>query len=142
MFHDHDDVLNEGSLVQMLAEFEKNEDLFVVMAQLKDFFCSNLSQEERKKIIMRQDPYFGLFSGAILMKKEVFDVVGLFDENIEAGDIIEWSNKVEKYKLPTKRLAFVSSNRRIHDSNFGRTSKKTAYKDYSAVLRAKIKMAQ
>ncbi|MCE3255748.1 MAG: hypothetical protein K0R25_1242 [Rickettsiaceae bacterium] len=139
MFHDHDDVMNQGALSQMLKAFEENEEIFVVMTQLKDFFSPELPEEERKKIAIRLEPYFGLFSGAILMKKDVFDIIGLFDENIQAGDIIEWKNKIDQHKLLIKRLTFVASNRRIHNSNFGRTNKGTEYKDYAAILRSKIK---
>ncbi len=139
MFHDHDDVLTEGALAKMLKEFAENAEIFVVMAQLKDFYSPELSPEEVGKIMVRPQPYAGLFSGAILMKKEVFDVIGLFDEKIQAGDLIEWSGKIDKHNLMVKRIAFVASNRRIHNSNFGRTNKGAEYKDYASLLRAKIK---
>ncbi len=142
MFHDHDDLLTEGALQKMLQELQANDDLSAVMAQLKDFFSPELPPEEAKKILVRPEPYFGLFSAAILMKKELFDVIGLFDENIQAGDIIQWSGKMEKHNLPIKRLDFVSSQRRIHNTNYGRTNKGTAYKDYASLLRAKLKSVQ
>ena len=139
MFHDHDDLLTEGALQKMLQELQANEELSAVMAQLKDFFSPELLEEETKKIIIRPDPYFGLFSAAILMKKAVFDIIGFFDENVQAGDVIEWSGKMDKHNFVIKRMEFISSNRRIHSSNFGRTNKGTEYKDYAALLRAKIR---
>ncbi len=138
MFHDHDDVMNQGALAQMLRVLEENNEIFVVMAQLQDFFSAELIEEERKKIAIRVEPYFGLFSGAILMKKQLFDVVGLFDETIQAGDIIELKGKIDKHNLLLKRLAIVTSNRRIHNSNYGRTNRVREYKDYAKILRSKI----
>lgn len=141
MFHDHDDFLTSGALEKMLKELQENDDVYAVMAQLKDFFSPELPKEEEKKIIVRSEPYFGLFSAAILMRRNLFDVIGLFDENIKAGDIIEWSTKMARHNLPIKKLNFVASNRRIHNSNFGRTHKQTEYKDYASILRAKLKSA-
>jgi glycosyltransferase involved in cell wall biosynthesis len=139
MFHDHDDVMSCDALPQMLRELQENEEISAVMAQLKDFFSPELSEEEMKKVVIRPEPYFGLFSGAILIKKSVFDVIGLFDESLKAGDVIDWSNKMKENNFLIKRLNFVSSNRRIHNTNFGRTNKEKEYKDYASILRSNLK---
>ena len=65
-------------------------------------------------------------------------MIGLFDENLRAGDMIEWKGKMEKNNLPIKKISFVSANRRIHNSNYGRLNKAGEYKDYASILRAKI----
>lgn len=139
MFHDHDDVMNKNVLFQMLEEVQQNKEISAVMAQMKDFFSPELSDEEKKKIILRIEPYFGLFSGATLMKREVFDVIGFFDENIKAGEIIDWTAKMNERNLKIRKLNFVAANRRIHNSNYGRTNKENEFKDYAAILRSKIK---
>lgn len=139
MFHDHDDVMNQNALAQMLQEIEADEKISAVMAQLKDFFSPELPVEEMKRIVIKLEPYFGLFSGAILMKKEIFDVIGMFDETIKAGEILEWTSKMTAQNLQIKRLNFPAVNRRIHNSNFGRTNKEKEYQDYAAILRAKLK---
>lgn len=139
MFHDHDDVMKQNVLVTMLKELEDNAEIFAVMAQLEDFFSPELAEEERKKIVIKSAPYFGLFSGAILMKKEIFERIGLFNENIQAGEILDWTSKMNAAGLYIKKLNFTAANRRIHNSNFGRTNKEKEYKDYAAILRSKIK---
>ncbi len=138
MFHDHDDLLNQNALTEMLKELEESPEIYAVMAQLQDFFSPELSEKDKAKVALRTQPYCGLFSGATLIKKEVFDVIGLFDENLRAGDMIEWKGKMEKNNLPIKKLNFVSANRRIHNSNYGRLNKAGEYKDYASILRAKI----
>lgn len=139
MFHDHDEIMNENALPQMLQEIKQDDKTFAVMAKLKDFFSPELPPEDTKKVLIKSEPYCGLFSGAILMKKEVFNIVGFFDENLKAGDIIEWSGKMAKHNLQIKRLDLISVNRRIHNSNFGRTNKAKEYQDYASILRSKIK---
>ena len=138
MFHDHDDVMTFNALPQMLKELQENEGIFAVMAQMQDFFSPELSEDERKKIALRTESYSGLLSGAILMKKEVFDKIGLFDETLKAGDAMYWNSKMKANNLGIKKLNFIAANRRIHNASFGRTNKKTEFKDYAAILRSKI----
>lgn len=138
MFHDHDDLLNKNSLTKMLKEFEENHEIFAVMAQVKDFFSPELSSEEKAGVALRPEPYFGLFTGATLIKREVFDIIGPFNESLKAGDIIEWKAKMDQNNLPIKKLNFISTNRRIHNSNFGRVNKEREYKDYASILRARV----
>jgi glycosyltransferase involved in cell wall biosynthesis len=139
MFHDHDDVMNRNALSQMLKELEENSEISAVMANLQDFFSPELSKENRAKIIIREQPYSHLFSGAILIRREVFDKIGFFDESLRAGDVICWKNKMDESGLEIKKLDFVSVNRRIHNCNFGVTNKGQGYQDYASILRAKIK---
>ena len=139
IFHDHDDVMNDNALPQMLEELEKNREFFAVSAKLKDFFSPELSVQEKQKVVLRNDTYHGLFSGSALIRKEVFDIVGLFDESLQAGDIIDWSMKMSEKNLPIKKLDFVAANRRIHNCNYGRINQQKEFKDYATILRSKIK---
>ena len=139
MFHDHDDLLTFNALPQMLKELQENEGIFAVMAQMQDFLSPELSEDERKKIALRTESYSGLLSGAILMKKEVFDKIGLFDAAIKTGEIIQWQDQMNKNNLAIKKLNFVATNKRVHSTNLGRIDKESKSKDYAALLRAKIK---
>ena len=38
-----------------------------------------------------------------------------------------------------KKIDFVSTQRRVHTTNFGKTNQKTEFKNYAAILRAKLK---
>lgn len=139
MFHDHDDVMNQHALTQLLKEFEENSEVAAVMAQMRDFFSPEISDATRAKIALRAEPYFGVFSGAVLMKREVFDVIGMFSKTIQAGDIIDWKSKMDQHNLVIKKVDLVAANRRIHNCNFGRVNKQTEFKDYAAILRSKLK---
>ena len=41
--------------------------------------------------------------------------------------------------LKIKKIDFVSTKRRVHATNFGKTHAKTEFRDYAAILRAKLK---
>lgn len=138
MFHDHDDIMRNGTLETLYNEQISDKNISAVEAKVQDWYSPDLSDEEKKKTQIKQEPYWGLFTGAILMKKEIFDVIGLFNENLKAGEIIEWQQKMDSAGLKIKKLDLVSTDRRIHSSNFGKTNKTTELKDYAAILRAKL----
>ena len=138
MFHDHDDIMKNGTLETLYNELISDKNISAVEAKVQDWYSPDLSDEEKKKTQIKQEPYWGLFTGAILMKKEIFDVIGLFNENLKAGEIIEWQQKMDSAGLKIKKLDLVSTDRRIHSSNFGKTNKTTELKDYAAILRAKL----
>ena len=137
LFHDHDDIMNEGALKRLYDEFEP--DVMAVEAKVQDWYSPDLSEEERAKTTIKNEPYWGLFTGAILIKKEVFDVIGLFNDSVYSGEIIEWQSKMDANGFKIKKIDFVSTMRRVHATNFGKTNQKTEFKNYAAILRAKLK---
>ena len=138
LFHDHDDIMREGSLKKLYDELVSDKSISAVEAKVQDWYSPDLSEEEKSKTPIKQEPYWGLFTGAILMKKDVFDKIGFFNEAVHTGEIIEWQSKMDSFGLKIKKLDFVSTDRRIHSSNFGKTNKNTEFKNYAAILRAKI----
>ena len=139
IFHDGDDIMNENVLSKMYEELERDTSISAVMAKVKDFISTDIPEEEKQKTIVKADAYYGLFTGAILIRKEVFDIIGLFNESVTAGEIIDWQGKMDNFGLKIKKLELVSTQRRLHVSNFGRTQQKTEFKDYAALLRARMK---
>ena len=138
MFHDHDDIMEPDILYELFRKLEENTDVSAVMAKVRDFYSPDLSEEERTRTQIKKEPYYGLFTGAVLIRKGVFEKIGLFNESVTAGEIIDWQSKMYANHLKIKKLDFVATNRRIHSSNFGKTQQKTEFKDYAALLRAKL----
>ena len=135
IFCDHDDLLTENSLKTFYKEFEQDSELEVVIAKIKDFISPDAKNQEQK---IKTDPYYGCLGGSIMLKKSVFDKIGLFDENISAGEIISLNSKFTEHNIKIKKIDFVSSLRRIHDTNYGKTNKNSEFKDYASILRAKL----
>lgn len=139
MFHDADDVMNEGVLQKLYDELENDDTLSAVQAKVKDFISSDVEESEKQKTIIKPEAYYGLFTGAILIRKDVFDKIGLFNETVTAGEIIDWQTRMDNNNLKIKKLDLISTNRRIHSSNFGKTQQKKEFKDYAALLRMRMK---
>ncbi|MBR6099566.1 glycosyltransferase family 2 protein [bacterium] len=138
LFHDHDDIMRDGVLQKLYEEITSENDIYAVEAKVQDFYSPELSEEEREKTPIKSEPYWGLFTGAILMRKDTFDKIGLFSETLRAGEIIEWQSKMDSANLKIKKIDIVSTDRRIHSTNFGKMDKKAEFRDYAAILRAKL----
>jgi glycosyltransferase involved in cell wall biosynthesis len=140
MCHDHDDMMQAGALPTLYTILIADNNLWLVMAKVLDFFSPELSEVKKQEIAVtiRKEPYYGLFTGAVLMRKALFDRVGFFDENLNTGEIISLLAAMEKLHLHYKKIDFVACNRRIHATNYGRTDIDKEYKDYSTVLRARL----
>ncbi|MBQ3640955.1 glycosyltransferase family 2 protein [bacterium] len=137
LFHDHDDIMKDGALKKLYDEYEP--DVMAVEAKVQDWYSPDLSEQEKTKTPIKIEPYWGLFTGAILIKKEVFDTIGFFNESVHSGEIIEWQSKMDANGFKIKKINFVSTKRRIHSTNFGKTNQTTEFKNYAAILRAKLK---
>ena len=142
MFHDHDDVMRENSLSKLYNELKSNDSISAVEAKVKDFFSPDIAEVSKKTTAIKENAYYGLFTGAILMKKNIFDKIGKFPENIQTGEIIEWQSRMEKKNLVIKKIDMVSTDRRIHNTNFGKTNSVKEFVDYAAILRARLKNRQ
>ena len=139
LFHDHDDIMQDGALKKLYDEITSDSSISAVEAKVQDWYSPDLSEEEKKQTPIKEDAYWGLFTGAILIKKDVFDKIGYFNENVHTGEIIEWQSKMDLNGFTVKKIDFISTKRRVHSTNFGKTNKLTEFKNYAAILRAKIK---
>lgn len=60
---DQDDMLTEGALKRLLEEFEKDSEIKIVMAKLKDF-CSPDTPEQAR--YCKPKPFYGILTGSTL----------------------------------------------------------------------------
>ena len=141
MFLDHDDILTDNSLQTMIKEFDNNDNLQVVNSKLQDFISPELLQEEKNKLKINKDSYFGLLPGSCLIRRDVFDIFK-FDDSLQSGDGFLFQENLKKYDINVLKLDFISANRRIHNNNYGRQNKNQEFKDYASILRNKIKGKQ
>lgn len=137
LFLDHDDRVRDGALSTMLDALQAAPEASAVQAMVKDFRSPEIP--DLPGILVRPEPFYGLFTGAILIRREVFDRIGPFSENVHAGEIIEWFSRVEAIGGKVIKLDLVSTDRRIHQTNFGRTDRQEEMKNYAAVLRERLK---
>jgi len=137
MFHDGDDVMNETALKKLYDELEADPSVYAVMAKVKDFISPDVENPAQES--PKSEPYYGLFTGAVLMRRSVFDIIGLFNEHIPSGEIIEWANKMAEHNLKIKKIDTIATNRRIHANNYGKMHRAIEFQNYAQILRARLK---
>ena len=135
LFLDHDDVMRQGALKALCATLEEDPDASAVQAKVQDFKSPDCHDTN---VLIRTEPYYGLFTGAMLIRRQVFDIIGPFPTAQTAGEIIDWSFRMQENGLTIKKIDLVSTDRRVHESNFGRTRRGEEFKDFAAILRARL----
>ena len=113
-------------------------ELGAVFAMAKDFISPELSVEEQAKLRPRNDPYYGLITGCMLIRRETMEQVGLFDETYETGEAVEWLTRMYDLGIKTSRIEYITADRRLHMTNTGRLRREQEKKDYAAILRQRM----
>ena len=138
-FLDADDILADGILGELQKELQNTDAVF---AMAKDFISPEISEEDKVTLSARQDCYFGILPGCALLKKSLFDSVGLFDEGLGSGETVAWMMRLRDICPKFKQVSKISLYRRIHLTNTGRVNKNQEYANYAAVLRQRMQAAK
>lgn len=101
---------------------------------MEQFLSPELTEEEKKKVKLGQTVIKGYSKITMIVRRDVFDRVGLFDVNISTGDFIEWYSRAMSEKVTHSFVDETLCRRRIHLSNFTR-SDKSDKGDYATILR-------
>lgn len=133
---DQDDMIADGALQYLYDAMQQYPDEYIIMAKLKDF-CSPDTPEQIK--FCKPQPFYGILTGSTLFRKEIFDIIGFWNEGVITGDVIDLTNRLMLHNLKIKKVDFIACNRRIHKNNYGRTNQKDEYKDYAKALSVRIK---
>lgn len=136
LFHDHDDIMRDEALQRLSAAFEQNEGWQIIMAQAMDFISPELNEVEKKR--PRKAPYYGLLSGAVLIRREVFDAIDAFTEDLATGQTMDFIMRAQNAGISIGKIDFVAVNRRLHNNNMGQTMQKQEYMDYASILRMNL----
>lgn len=129
---DQDDRLKSNVFGKLVNELNNNKKK-IVMAMLEDF-----AEDEFNKKFCHSEPFRGILTGAALFRRDVFDVIGLFDESIMTGDVIDLINRCDKNGISIYKTNLITCERRIHNNNYGKTNNKDEYRDYAKLLRRRF----
>lgn len=135
---DADDVLTEGA-VSAMYEVLTQGDTQAVFAMAEDFISPELTEAEKTQLKPRTAPYGGVLPGCSLIRRQVFDAVGLFDSTMKSGETVAWQMKLRDLKIPTRQISQVTLKRRLHLTNTGRLQQKQEMANYAALLRRRMK---
>lgn len=136
-FLDSDDLWPEDHLKNLISVLENNEDISIVSGHVKQFL-NDESEELSSRIPEGQEVMPGYVAGASIIKKQVFNEVGLFDESLTLAEYVDWFSRAKDAGFKYKLIEDIVLKRRIHTSNIG-VQKRDKLNDYTKVLMASIK---
>jgi len=88
-FLDSDDLWTEDHLEILLSAIQQDENISIVSGYVEQFL-NEKNEELSNRIPKGQEVMAGYVAGASLIKKEVFDKVGLFDDTLTLAEYIDW----------------------------------------------------
>lgn len=136
-FLDADDVWTAGSLGQRLKTLRKDQGIDCVFGMVEQFISPDVDEETRASIYCPPEAQHGRLAGCMVIKREAYDRVGPFDEDLRLGETMDWIARAEASEISMVTLDEVVLRRRIHGSNTVLTDARL-HSDYLRALRASI----
>jgi len=131
-FLDADDIWEEHKLSLQMEALRTDPTLDAVFGHHRQFISSDVSRTIEDQRILPAP-----FKGAMLIRRESFFRVGLFDTSLTLGDFIDWYKRAMEAELKFLMLPDIVMRRRIHDNNSS-VRDRHAEKDYVRIMKAAL----
>lgn len=139
LYLDADDFFLPGVIDIMMDTALQNPDAMLVSALCRDFISPDLTEEEASKLKINPEPYRRMLAGCMLLKRELFDTVGLYDESMPTSETAQWVLKIRDAGLRIHEIDTVVLARRYHKENLGRLNRQAQMNSYMAMIRNRLK---
>lgn len=127
---DADDLWVEGKLVDQMRALKENPEWDGCFVGVAQFFHPPRPDQSPPQID-------GLHRGALLIRREAFDRVGRFREDVKIGEFVDWCSRAKDAGVVLGQLPQKLYRRRIHSTNtMGAAT--TDKRDYLKVLKAAL----
>ena len=136
-FLDADDFWVKQKTAKQLEMLLENPAMDMVFGYVKQFYSPELTEEIRSKYVCPENAGSGFHSGTMLIRRESFFKVGLFDEKWQKGIFNDWYFRAMEAGLKYYMFDDVLMMRRIHENNHGIVNRDKSH-DYVRMLKASI----
>ena len=137
-FLDADDLWLPEKLTLQMAIYDADPSLEMVLGYVKQFVIPEFKAAGKKIINTSTAPVPGYSTCAMLVKRNLFEKVGLFHEEVRIAETISWFAKALEYKLRIKMLPDLVAMRRIHGNNFSILHKHEENKSIARILKLSL----
>jgi glycosyltransferase involved in cell wall biosynthesis len=141
-FLDADDLWVKEKLSLQMPVLESDPAPDMVFGFVSHFYSPDLDQAMRKRVDCPDGKMPGYHAGTLLIRRETFLRVGLFDPALQCGEFLDWSFRAKEKGLKEVLLPDVLMKRRIHSSNMGivksNTKTTNSQMDFIKALKASL----
>src|SRR4030095_12529352 len=136
-FLDADDFWSKDKLELQMGAIESHPGVDMVFGRVRQFITPDLDESLRGRFGFQEEEMNGFVSGTLLMRRETFLKVGLYDETLKIGEFIDWYARATALGLKHRLLENTVLHRRIHGNNLT-LRQKQSQADYLKILRASL----
>ncbi len=136
-FLDADDLWEEDKLMHQMAVLDNDPAVDFVFGQVKQFFSAELDEDQKKKVRIPAEIMPGIFKGCMLVRRDSFLRVGMFETKWKLGDFIDWYSRAMEKGLKGIMLDELVMYRRIHADNTGIRQRKSR-PEFVRILKASL----
>jgi len=137
-----DDTWTEKKLKLQMEVLRSDPEIDMVFGHVIHFFSPELEQSKRDQLLCPTGKMPGYHAGTMVIRREAFFRVGLFDANYQTGEFLDWYSRAKEKGLREVLLPEVVMKRRLHSSNLGilkrNTQTENTHADYIRVLKASL----
>lgn len=137
-FLDSDDVWLPGKLALQMEAFEVDPTIEIVSGHVEQFVSLGECLDDAGKYTFPNTPLPGYSAIAILIKRDVFNRLGLFHEGIQPAETISWFAEALEKKPNLLMLPDIVARRRIHGKNISITRKREKNHEMLQILKRTI----
>ena len=136
-FLDSDDVWTLGKLKLQMAAFTDNPKIEAIFGHVQQFISPELDGNVKKKIRCPSEAMPGFSASAMLIRRNSFMRIGLFDTQWKVGQFEDWYSKAIEKQLKVAMLPDLLVKRRLHQTNIG-ILERDSRADYCRILKAAL----
>ena len=136
-FLDSDDLWLRDKLTIQMAAFHNNPETEIVFGHVKQFHSPELDETTKSKMHCPDDVMPGCLPCTMLIKRDSFFHVGLFETSWQVGQDVSWIMRAKEQGLRMTMLLDLVYMRRLHKNNKGITQR-YFIKDRVRILKASI----
>ena len=139
LYLDADDCFTDDAIDKLMEEAEIDPEAMVISAMCQDFISPELTAEEASRLKIEPRPYRRMLAGCMLIRREVFDVTGNYDEDMATSETAKWVLSIRDAGLKIKDTDHIVLARRYHLNNLGRTNREAQMNSYMDMIRKRVK---
>ncbi|MFT4847770.1 MAG: glycosyltransferase involved in cell wall biosynthesis [Sediminicola sp.] len=116
-FLDADDLWPEDKIQWQYDYLIQNSTIDMVAGYGDYFFSEKVSKNDLRRHYLEGKPHFNAYLGSFLIKRSVFDRVGMFDVEMRLSEDQDWFMRTREAGVALKIKENISLRKRVHDAN-------------------------